>query len=272
MLAKMGYHADVVNNGREALLAMQKVSYDVILMDSQMPEMNGEEATQRIRAELPADRQPHIIALTASAMKDDRERYLAAGMDDCLSKPVRGIQLQQALLRCPVSSYEGVSAATEPAEVSPPDEAALAEPPAPLPPVEPLAYPVTGDNGRELELDVIDYNLLETYWNPHNFDILIDVIDIFKEEAPGQLSDLRQAIETGDFKLLHFTAHKLKSSSLNFGAARFSQLCTQLEEMAEAEILDGAMERLIEIETRFVQVVAGLEKLQEQHAQNNKDG
>jgi PAS domain S-box-containing protein len=260
MLSKMGYPADVVGDGPAVLHALQQGSYDVVLMDSQMPQMNGEETARRIRANLAPERQPYIIALTASAMDDDRQRYLASGMDDCLSKPVRGALLQQALLRCPVASYEGLAAAAAEAV----GEAKLAEGfrPAALPP-KPL-------NGSQLDADVIDRSLLESYWTVHNFDILIDVIDIFKEEAPAQIANLRQAIEAKDHKLLNFSAHKLKSSSLNFGAARFSELCGQLEDMAEQGELDGAMERLVEIETRFPQVVAGLEKLQSQGVLNHR--
>jgi PAS domain S-box-containing protein len=270
MLAKMGYHADVAGDGPAALLALQRVSYDVVLMDSQMPGMGGEEATRRIRAELPPDRQPYIIALTASAMQDDRERYLAAGMDDCLSKPVRGALLQQALLRSPLSSYERLadtSAADTPDETQPAEKSLPAAVPLDLP-----SAPLVPNNGVDPDMDALDLSMLDNYWNHHNFDILIDVIDIFKEEAPAQISDLRQAIETSDRKQLHFTAHKLKSSSLHFGAARFSELCSQLEDMAEEAPLNGAMEKLVEIETRYPQVVVGLEKLQAHYALSDKEG
>jgi CheY-like chemotaxis protein len=101
MLAKMGYRADVVANGIETLHAMQQISYDVILMDCQMPEMDGYEATRRIRAREQEDggSPVHIVALTAHAMQGDREECLAAGMDDYLSKPIRAADLQQALDR-----------------------------------------------------------------------------------------------------------------------------------------------------------------------------
>ena len=262
MLSKMGYHADVVGDGSAALDALQRVAYDVVLMDSQMPGMNGEETARRIRTELPKERQPYIIALTASAMDDDRQRYLAAGMNDCLSKPVRGALLQQALLRCTVSSYGGLTAAA--GETA--GEGKLAEG------FRPAVLPASTPKGSELDADVIDHSLLESYWTPHNFDILIDVIDIFKEEAPTQIGNLRQAIEINDHKLLHFTAHKLKSSSLNFGAVRFSELCGQLEDMAEEGQMDGAMEQLVEIEMRFPQIVAGLEKLQTRGALDERQG
>ena len=97
MLERLGYRADVVADGQEAVEALYRQRYDVVLMDVQMPQMDGLEATQCLRAELPAARQPYIIALTANAMKGDRDRCLDAGMDDYLSKPVKLDSLRAAL-------------------------------------------------------------------------------------------------------------------------------------------------------------------------------
>jgi CheY-like chemotaxis protein len=97
MLKRLGYRVDVAANGREVLHLMGQQSFDVILMDVQMPEMDGLEATGYIRANYPQNGQPHIIALTANAMKEDRQRTLDAGMDDYLSKPVRPDELTAAL-------------------------------------------------------------------------------------------------------------------------------------------------------------------------------
>lgn len=101
MLAKLGYHADVAANGLEALQALQITTYDVILMDCQMPEMDGYEATRRIRAHEEEERRPpvQIIAMTAHAMEGDREICLEAGMNDYVSKPVRAAELQRLLDR-----------------------------------------------------------------------------------------------------------------------------------------------------------------------------
>lgn len=99
MLSKLGYRIDIVSNGKEAFEALERQFYDLIFMDIQMPEMDGMEATKKIRAEFDEDRQPIIIAMTANAMLGDREKYLAVGMDDYLSKPVKLEILQQTLLR-----------------------------------------------------------------------------------------------------------------------------------------------------------------------------
>jgi CheY-like chemotaxis protein/anti-sigma regulatory factor (Ser/Thr protein kinase) len=100
MLEKLGYHADVVATGAEALKAAMQASYDLILMDMLMPEMDGFEAARRIRNLLPKEKQPRIIAMTANALAGDRERCLDAGMDDYVSKPVRLEELAQALAAC----------------------------------------------------------------------------------------------------------------------------------------------------------------------------
>ena len=97
MLERLGYRADVVGNGLEAVTATRQHGYDLILMDIQMPEMDGIEATQQIRTDIGIINQPHIVALTANALIGDRERYIAAGMDDYLSKPVKMRELANAL-------------------------------------------------------------------------------------------------------------------------------------------------------------------------------
>jgi PAS domain S-box-containing protein len=119
MLAKLGYEADVVENGREVLDALERGMYDVVLMDVQMPELDGLEATRRIRERFGAGHGPTIIAMTANAMEGDREECLAAGMDDYLSKPIRVDELSGALARCrPVRAEEALDHAALEALVS----------------------------------------------------------------------------------------------------------------------------------------------------------
>jgi CheY-like chemotaxis protein len=95
----MGYAADVATNGLEAVEAVERSTYDVVLMDVQMPELDGLEATRRIRARWPAGTGPRIVALTANAMAEDRQATAQAGMDDYLSKPIRPAELVDALRR-----------------------------------------------------------------------------------------------------------------------------------------------------------------------------
>jgi GAF domain-containing protein/DNA-binding response OmpR family regulator len=100
-LTQMGYRADVASNGVEAVESVIRQTYDVVLMDVQMPEMDGLEASRRINAQWPDGRRPRIVAMTANALQGDREKCLAAGMDDYLTKPLRVELLAEALLRVP---------------------------------------------------------------------------------------------------------------------------------------------------------------------------
>jgi CheY-like chemotaxis protein len=98
MLKRMGYRADTAADGREVLEALELLTYDLVLMDVQMPEMDGIAAAKEIRKRWPAAKQPRIIAITAYAMEGDREKCIGAGMDDYIAKPVKGDDLA-ALLR-----------------------------------------------------------------------------------------------------------------------------------------------------------------------------
>ena len=97
----MGYRADLASNGMEAVESVQRQVYDVVLMDVQMPEMDGLEASRRITAAAPPGKRPRIVAMTANAMQGDREACLAAGMDDYVTKPIRVDALVEALNRVP---------------------------------------------------------------------------------------------------------------------------------------------------------------------------
>jgi len=101
LLQQMGYRADLASNGIEVIESLERQVYDVVLMDVQMPEMDGLEATRRITARWPDDGRPRIVAMTANAMQGDREMCLAAGMDDYLTKPIRVDHLVAALVASP---------------------------------------------------------------------------------------------------------------------------------------------------------------------------
>ena len=97
-LRKLGYHADVAFNGIEVLDALKRRSYDVILMDAEMPEMDGRQATMLIRKDFPSDQQPNIVAMTANAQHGDREEFLSIGMNDYITKPIKMEDMIRALL------------------------------------------------------------------------------------------------------------------------------------------------------------------------------
>jgi CheY-like chemotaxis protein len=113
-LEKIGYRADVVFNGLEVLEALKRQLYDVILMDVQMPEMDGEQTTHEIRTRWRIIQQPRIIAMTANAMQGDREHYLSIGMDDYLAKPVRIKELVRALIESQPLAFHPDKSAPKP--------------------------------------------------------------------------------------------------------------------------------------------------------------
>jgi CheY-like chemotaxis protein len=103
----MGYRTDVAANGLEAIDALERQRYDIVLMDVQMPEMDGLEASRQINKQWSRDQRPQIVAMTANAMQGDREQCIAAGMDDYITKPIRVEELTAALERVPARRRQG---------------------------------------------------------------------------------------------------------------------------------------------------------------------
>ena len=128
MLERLGYRADVALSGCEVIEAVHRQHYDVVLMDMQMPEMDGLEATRRVRTDFPDERQPYIIALAANAVSGDRDRCLDAGMNDYLSKPVKLDALGEALARSRTATEEPTAS-----DLPPVTRAYRPTPAAPLP-------------------------------------------------------------------------------------------------------------------------------------------
>jgi PAS domain S-box-containing protein len=223
LLTKMGYRADVATNGAEVLEALARQPYDVVLMDVEMPVMDGLEASRRINQECPAGQRPRIIAMTANAMQGDRETCLAAGMDDYLSKPIRREELAVAL------------AGAETRAVSKEDSATADEP----------HDPGTVDLA-ELETAVGDPTLVR------------ELISTFLMDAPGLVGELRSSFEQGDLEELRRVAHTLKSNGRTFGATRLAALSEELELSAQTEQLSGAVDLVTRIEREYARVEAAL--------------
>ncbi len=220
MLERIGFSAEVANNGVEALAALERSHYDVILMDMQMPEMDGLEATRRIVEKYPEPERPYIIALTANAMQGDRERCIAAGMNDYISKPIRMEDLHEAFDRCPV---------------------------------KPKAQ--EEEAGEESVTTVINFAVLDELITMlgNDVDFASGLINDFLEDGAELLKNIRGAYEGGNAAELERAAHTLKSSSATFGANDAAQLCKQLESIGkQAKMDDMTTPKLIgELEAIF---------------------
>ncbi len=222
LLGRMGYEADLVETGLAAVEAVAGEEYDVVLMDLQMPEMDGLEATRLIRRNGQHDQRPYIVAMTANAMAGDRERCLAAGMNDYVSKPVRVKALVEALTRAGELTQEHNEIKTKADQQAQSEETGAAASPA----------------GETLDTAALD-NLRETVGGDEEF--LAELVETFLEDAPQMLVDMRQAVESGDAPGLRLAAHSLKSNSADFGAMSLNALCKELEIMGKDNQLDGAL-------------------------------
>ncbi|MCB0211226.1 MAG: response regulator [Anaerolineae bacterium] len=256
ILEQLGYRADVAANGLETLEALERQPYDIILMDMQMPEMDGLEATRSIRSHWPGDAGPHIIAMTANAMQGDRERCLAAGMNDYVSKPIRVDELVRALTEGHRSSsvkppLEMTQKETLPSETNGVSNALWDE-------VAPSA--LVGD------ITVLDQAALSMLLDLLGGEkaLLVELIDSFLEEAPLLLLKLNQASQQDNAAGLRMAAHTLKSSCNDFGAKALAQMCQAMETMAKDGVLaPDTKSKVAQIETEYQNVKTALEKMRD---------
>jgi CheY-like chemotaxis protein len=211
MLDRLGCRVDIASNGLEAIEAVARIEYDLVLMDCQMPEVDGFEASRRIRAGEAERGLPRtvIVAMTANAMAGDRDRCIEAGMDDYLAKPVRPDELEFTLLR-----HLGDRIPVLPAEapVDPPVEG--------VPPADVLH-----------QATVAELAMLGP-------DVLAEVVALFRDEAPGLVETLRTAYAAGDAAALSRTAHTLKGSAAVVGAVRVADLARRADEAGRQRVLD----------------------------------
>ncbi|OZH54058.1 hypothetical protein AFK68_13425 [Hydrocoleum sp. CS-953] len=224
ILKNLGYRADIAANGLEVLAALHRQSYDVVLMDVQMPEMDGLTATRQICAEWAKDERPCIVAMTANAMQGDREKCLNAGMDDYIAKPVRREALSTALSKCGLSATETI----------------VKQEKAPAP---------------ESEI-VIDKAVLEELKEMAGYDpeMVVEIINCYLEDTPKLLNEITQAIEKEQAELLQKSAHTMKSSSASVGATNLSQLCKELESIGRGGATEGTDVILSQVKAEYERV------------------
>ena len=203
VLQKLGYRADIVNNGKEVLKALEQRRYDLLFLDVQMPEMDGLEAARQIRLRWPPEKRPCIVAMTGNALAGDREKCLQAGMDDYITKPMRIGELQSAIERW------------GPAKSTPGGDTAFITTPNP-PAVD------------EIILDPAVIADLHAMPPSDGVSMLRELIDLFLQDAPKRLQDISSSLQDGP--QLAFHSHALRSMCLSLGARKVIELCLKLEE------------------------------------------
>ena len=234
-LEKLSYRVELADNGREAVDACARTHYDAVLMDGQMPTLDGFEATRRIREDEGDERHTPIIAMTASAMKGDRERCLEAGMDDYVSKPVTPESLEAVLKRWIKAPSPG-SQALSPAEPPP-------------------------SSAEEL----LDETVVESLMSVDEDGTLMDeVVATFLRIAPARLTALRKAAK-GNAAQLERAAHSFFGSCGNLGCRRMADLCAKLEVLGRSGSTEGAPEMVRALGVELDAVRPHLEALPGRH-------
>lgn len=229
MLRQLNCSIDIATNGAQAAELVRKSTYDIVLMDCNMPVADGFEATRRIRLDDRNQALP-IVALTANALEGDRERCLAAGMDDYISKPFTLEQLAKMLeLWSPSGSTP--------------------------------AIPDSGMGTDEATASAIQADAIATIRGMQRDgqpDLLTKLVNLYLDSSAEDVRQLRQALSEQDSSQIKNAAHSLKSSSVNLGARNLAALCETLEKMARAGELNGANDHVTNISSEHVRVVDAL--------------
>jgi signal transduction histidine kinase/DNA-binding response OmpR family regulator/HPt (histidine-containing phosphotransfer) domain-containing protein len=255
LLEKAGYHADIAANGLEVLDALERQSYDVILMDVQMPEMDGIETTRHIRLRWTAEQSPWIIALTATTLRGDRDQLIAVGMNDYVSKPIHLRDLLEALKRCtPCRMGEPAAPAhppDEPEQDSQGEEQGQGEVGEPVD-VEKV-HPAQDD---QRERAVLARATLEQFWDDMGTtsEGLHELTTLFLDNAWKIVQDMPGAAEAENLPLLMHLAHTLKSTSATMGAERLATCCATLEHIIRYGSAGDISEQIACIEAEYEQV------------------
>lgn len=253
MLERIGYRAQVVTNGLDVLNALRQQPYDVILLDVQMPKMDGLETAQQIKQQWPPEQCPRIIAMTANLLIQDCATYQAAGMDGYLSKPIQLEELAALLQSCHPTPSLPLDAS------NPRDPDYINNLPAELPTPEPS--PALTESTAEVTAS-LDLNLLHTLnsgiGNQSSLALPL-LIECYLAEAPNLLHLIHQSAAQTDALTLRRAVHTLKSSSRSLGATALFHLCEELEELARVGMIDAVIPQLSRLEDEFKCFTAALQ-------------
>ena len=253
LLRSRAHQAVVAENGREAVNTLAEQEFDVVLMDMQMPVMDGYEATAEIRKrEHQTGGHIPIVAMTAEAMRGDRERCLAVGMDDYVVKPIDPAEMYRAIERFPalcLAADPGLRESPAPAELF---AAEKSDAPG-------AAYAQESSHQMSAsETPTVDWNVAKSNFGDEP-KVLSEFAELLKSQAPALVADLHRAIETRDSKLLGRSAHTLKGSVSYFGAEPLVQAALALEFLGRTESFDNATELLATLEQELIGVLSALD-------------
>ncbi|MEA5512651.1 response regulator [Nodularia sp. UHCC 0506] len=232
MLHRLGYRADVANDGCEALEALQRQLYDVVFMDIQMPEMDGWETTCRIRGDFSQDVQPWIIAMTAHARAEDRQECLSIGMNDYISKPISVEGLEAVLKHYGTQHHQGTEPVTD--EV------------------------LTSSNQQS----VIDRSVLEglrSMAGSEGDSLIMELIQVYREDTPVTIQAIQDALSSENLANLKKAAHALRSPSVSIGAITLSKICETLEYTAQDQSFAQIAILVNQLENEHQKVITALE-------------
>ena len=235
-LEKLGYKADLAENGLEVLKALEKKPYDLILMDIQMPEMDGVETTIIIRSRVAEEVRPQIVALTAHAMPGDREKYLSLGLDDYISKPIKLEELIRVLKSCKPKKGKAIAGLSNP------------------------------EGGGEEAVQAPSISLADLkdtlgFGEAEEDGFVFELVEVYIKETKTLLAELPEAVKNGDIKTVCRIVHTLKSSSQTIGINKLSELADEIYQNADQYSPSELIKITNELKSQTEKVLADLQKL-----------
>ncbi len=238
-LERMGYRPDVVANGYEAVLVMRKINYDLIFMDLLMPEMDGLTASKIIHQECANSAVcPKIIAMTANAMKEDKDKCLSAGLDDFISKPIRMEELQSMIQNWGEIIKNGNALYKRPEML----------------------------HTANAVVDESELHFIKDIQSESDASFFGELLEVYMIELPKMIQQISTANESGDHRTLYFYSHKLKGSSMTLGINSIAIACEELESLAkDKQINNRTSELTVELVKKFEQVIKDLEVIKEKY-------